>query len=114
MGNKDVGIDKQQSSASKSIHFEYKFEILSMKNTRRIVGYGILCVAYIRIDNIYIYKHNYIYIYIHAYTYNNTCIPQKNINPIHSYTKDILHQSTSSHTKNILRNDIVGYDIAVM
>ena len=54
MGNKDVGIDKQQSSASKSIHFEYKFEILSMKNTRRIVGYGILCVAYIRIDNIYI------------------------------------------------------------
>ena len=49
MGNKDVGIDKQQSSASKSIHFEYKFEILSMKNTRRIVGYGILCVAYIRI-----------------------------------------------------------------
>ena len=67
MGNKDVGIDKQQSSASKSIHFEYKFEILSMKNTRRIVGYGILCVAYIRIDNIYIYIN--ITIYIHARIY---------------------------------------------
>ena len=62
-----MGIDKQQSSASKSIHVEYKFEILSMKNTRRIVGYGILCVAYIRIDNIYIYKHNYIYTYTHIH-----------------------------------------------
>jgi hypothetical protein len=30
MGNKDAGIDKQQSSASKSIHSEYKFEIVSI------------------------------------------------------------------------------------